>query len=71
MEPGRVRGSRPARDWSAGRAGVWDADCWAWRDSGDAGLRRGLRAARGSRLGPDGLGRRVDMGRVGKRVGLE
>ena len=58
VEPGRVCGSRPARDWSLARAGVWDADCWAWRDSGDAGLRRGLRAARGSRLGPDGLGPR-------------
>ena len=48
-------------------AAAWDADCWAWRDSGDAGLRRGLRAARGSRLGPDGLGRRGGYGPRGKK----
>ena len=48
-------------------AAAWDADCWAWRDSGDAGLRRGLRAVRGSRLGPDGLGRRGGYGPRGKK----
>jgi len=66
---GRERGALGwwAAFW-AGLSGVWDADCWAWRDSGDAGAGRwGLRAGASTRGAARGVsGEREHAARLGQ-----
>ena len=47
---------------------MWDADCWAWRDSGDAGAGRwGLRAGASTRGAARGVsGEREHAARLGQ-----
>ena len=49
-------------------AAAWDADCWAWRDSGDAGAGRwGLRAGASTRGAARGVsGEREHAARLGQ-----
>ena len=53
-------------------AAAWDADCWAWRDSGDAGAGRwGLRAGASTRGAARGVSgereRAARLGQAGRR----